>query len=73
MSESRPLEFSAPQPRYESFAPFENENKQQFVVKVSGLNKADVERYTSNLRGHLEVLQNESIPQGERILFTNKN
>lgn len=71
MSELKSLEFSTPEPRYESFASFENEKGQQFIIRVRGCDRADVEQYTRNLSAYLELLPNESIqlPQEEIIML----
>lgn len=72
MSELKYLEFSTPEPRYESFASFENEKGQQFIIRVRGCDRAAVEQYTSNLSAYLELelLPNESIqrPQEESFM-----
>lgn len=70
MSELKSLKFSTPEPRYESFASFENEKGQQFIIRVRGCDRVAVEQYTRNLSAYLELLPNESIqlPQEEDIM-----
>ena len=70
MSELKSLEFSTPEPIYESFASFENEKGQQFIIRARGCDRSAVEQYTRNLRTYLEVIPSESIqlPQEENIV-----
>jgi hypothetical protein len=50
------LEFDHPICRYESTAPFQNNKGQQFLVRVSGVDKAAVEQCALDLLAHFEVL-----------------
>jgi hypothetical protein len=70
MSELKSLEFSTPEPIYESFASFENEKGQQFIIRARGCDRSGVEQYTRNLRTYLEVIPSEStqLPQEENIM-----
>lgn len=70
MSELKQLEFSTPTPKYESFATFENEKGQQFIIRVRGCNQSIVKQYIQNLRVYLEVLSDESIqlPQKDDVV-----
>ncbi len=61
MAELTKLEFAPPKCRYESIAPFQNNKGQQFLVRVSGVDKAAVEQYIEELRAHFEVLPDESL------------
>lgn len=53
------LEFDHPICRYESTAPFQNNKGQQFLVRVSGVDKAAVEQCALDLLAHFEVLPDE--------------
>jgi hypothetical protein len=70
MSELKSLDFSTPELIYESFASFENEKGQQFIIRARGCERSAVEQYTRNLRTYLEVIPSESIqlPQEENIV-----
>ncbi|MBD2538187.1 hypothetical protein [Coleofasciculus sp. FACHB-SPT36] len=61
MTELISLEFCAPKPRYCSVARFENSKGQEFLVRVSGLDRQAVEQYTKNLNVYFEILPSESI------------
>ena len=68
MTELISLEFCTPRPRYYSVARFENNKGQEFLVRVSGLDRQAVEQYTKNLNVFFEILPSESIlPQPDTI------
>jgi len=68
MTELISLEFCTPRPRYYSVARFENNKGQEFLVRVSGLDRQAVEQYTKNLNVSFEILPSESIlPQPDTI------
>jgi hypothetical protein len=73
MSQLKPLEFSKPTAKYESFATFENEEGQQFIIRVRGCNQSIVKQYIQNLHIYLEVLSNESIQLPQKDDVVNEN
>jgi hypothetical protein len=54
------LEFSPPITRYESTAKYKNSKGQQFLIRVIGCDKAEVEQRTKNFRFSCEVSTSES-------------
>lgn len=68
MTELISLEFCVPKSRYYSVARFKNNKGQEFLVRVSGLDRQAVEQYTKNLNVYFEILPSESIlPQPDTI------
>lgn len=55
-SELPALDFSIPQGRYESTASFTNTEGQKFILRISGLDRAAVEKYSKELQVYFNVL-----------------
>ncbi len=65
------LKFSSPATRYESIAKYENPKGQQFLIRVSGSSKTEVEQRTKNLRVFLELstVEPEEYPSNIGVIF----